>query len=129
MKQSEYEEYLELVIDELEYKYNLQTRECANLLVKREDAEEHCIERLKKCEKYIRENKKLNKELKEVERDLEHRDTILSVMYDLVRSEEVSDKRKLLIIKKVIDVESWAERTYKRKDKDVENFFRRIFRP
>ena len=83
----------------------------------------------KENERLEKENKSLELELRDTERDLEHRDTILSIMYDLVRSKEVTDERKIRIIKKVIDVESWAEWTYKRKDEDVENFFKRIFKP
>ena len=48
----------------------------------------------------------MNKEKKtELERTLEHRDSILSIIYDLVRSCNVKNRIKLLMIKAVIDVE------------------------
>lgn len=85
-------------------------------------------EMVERCYELEDENKKLKEEIEKL-RVLKHRDTILSIMYDLVRSKEVTDERKIRIIRKVIDVESWAAWTYKRKDEDVENFFKRIFKP
>ena len=58
--------------------------------------------------KYVAELEKENKELK---RDLEHRDTILSIMYDLVRDWYIDADSKLVIIKAVVDIEVGADVT------------------
>lgn len=57
-------------------------------------------------ENLLRDYKILKEELREERETLAHRDTILSIMYDLVRNKEVTDERKIRIIRKVIDVES-----------------------
>ena len=45
----------------------------------------------------------------DLERTLEHRDVILSIIYDLVRNCNVKNRIKLLMIKAVIDVEVWKD--------------------
>lgn len=55
-----------------------------------------------------RENYELKAENKELKRDLEHRDTILSIMYDLVRCKYIGFETRLEIIKAVVDLETGA---------------------
>jgi len=64
-------------------------------------------------------------ENKELQNTLQHRDSVLSIMYDLVRS-EVPDWYKIEIIKAVINVECWSDNTEKDK-KLVEKFWNREF--
>ncbi len=64
-------------------------------------------------------------ENKELQNTLQHRDSVLSIMYDLVRS-EVPDWYKIEIIKAVINVECWSDDTEKDK-KLVEKFWNREF--
>ena len=59
---------------------------------------------MKECEEKITEIKKLKEELEEIKNDLEHRDSVLSIMYDLLRS-DLSDYEQLCMIDVVIDVE------------------------
>lgn len=49
---------------------------------------------------------KLQEEKEEIKKDLEHRDTILSNMYDLVRCDYISYKDIVEIIKAVVDTET-----------------------
>jgi hypothetical protein len=58
-----------------------------------------------KLEELKRENRKLKIELKENQETLEHRDSILSIMYDLVRSENSIYEYIIEMIKAVIDEE------------------------
>lgn len=64
-------------------------------------------------------------ENKELQNTLQHRDSVLSIMYDLVRS-EVPDWYKIEMIKDVIDCEVWRELTDKQK-KLVDKFWNREF--
>ena len=69
----------------------------------------------------------MNKEKKtELERTLEHRDSILSIIYDLVRSCNVKNRIKLLMIKAVIDVECWNDLTPMQKEL-FDRFWKRAF--
>lgn len=61
--------------------------------------------------KQRQEFKRLRAENKELKRDLEHRDTILSIMYDLVRDWYIDAASKLVIIKAVVDIEAGEEVT------------------
>lgn len=62
-------------------------------------------------EQYDKVNR-LKDELEETKETLWHRDSVLSIMYDLVRS-EVPDWYKIEIIKAVINVECWSDETGK----------------
>lgn len=73
--------------------------------------------------KYVAELEKENKENKET---LEHRDSVLSIMYDLVRSENSINEYIIEMIKAVIDEEVWAELT-KRQRELVKAFWDREF--
>ena len=75
-------------------------------------------------EQYDKVNR-LKDELEEAKETLWHRDSVLSIMYDLVRS-EVPDWYKIEIIKAVINVECWSDNTEKDK-KLVEKFWNREF--
>lgn len=75
-------------------------------------------------EQYDKVNR-LKDELEETKETLWHRDSVLSIMYDLVRS-EVPDWYKIEIIKAVINVECWSDETGKDK-KLVEKFWNREF--
>jgi hypothetical protein len=56
-------------------------------------------------EELKRENRKLKIKLKENQRTLEHRDSVLSIMYDLVRTTITADEDIIKMIEAVIDVE------------------------
>ncbi len=51
----------------------------------------------------------IDTENRNLKRTLEHRDTVLSIMYDLVRNCNMKTRIKLLMIKSVIDVEVWKD--------------------
>lgn len=68
----------------------------------------------------------LSMEMTDTQRTLEHRDSILSIMYDLVRSENSIYEYIIEMIKAVIDEEVWAELT-KRQRKLVKAFWNREF--
>lgn len=68
----------------------------------------------------------LSMEMTEMQRTLEHRDSILSIMYDLVRSENSIYEYIIEMIKAVIDEEVWAELT-ERQRKLVKAFWNREF--
>lgn len=68
----------------------------------------------------------LSMEMTEMQRTLEHRDSILSIMYDLVRSENSINEYIIEMIKAVIDEEVWAELT-KRQRELVKAFWNREF--
>lgn len=69
----------------------------------------------------------MNKEKKtELERTLEHRDSILSIIYDLVRSCNIKNRIKLLMIKAVVDVECWNDLTPMQKEL-FDRFWKREF--
>ena len=55
------------------------------------------------CHYLEKENYELKKELKDIEKTLGNRDTILSIMYDLVRNEDIPDDMKIWIIKIVVN--------------------------
>lgn len=65
-------------------------------------------------------------EMTDMQRTLEHRDSILSIMYDLVRSENSINEYIIEMIKAVIDEEVWAELT-KRQRELVKAFWNREF--
>lgn len=69
----------------------------------------------------------LEKEMQETQKTLDHRDTVLSIMYDLVRDNSIPDDRKIRIIMKITSVEAGDD--FYEKDEDVINFYKRIFRP
>lgn len=77
-------------------------------------------------EELKRENRKLKIELKENERTLEHRDSVLSIMWDLVRTQMSTDADIVKMIEAVIDVECWAHLS-KEKEKLVKAFYNREF--
>ena len=68
----------------------------------------------------------LSMEMTDMQRTLEHRDSILSIMYDLVRSENSINEYIIEMIKAVIDEEVWAELT-KRQRELVKAFWNREF--
>jgi len=72
------------------------------------------------------ENKKLKEELEEIKNDLGHRDSILSIMYDLLRS-DLSDYEQLCMIDVVIDVEVWNEPQNKLREELLDRFWKRDF--
>ena len=49
---------------------------------------------------------KLQEEKEEIEKDLEHRDSVLSIMYDLVRCSYIDYKNIVEIIQAVVDTET-----------------------
>ena len=63
--------------------------------------------------------------IKELETDLEHRDSILSKAYDLIAYPWLSDTKKIDILRKVINIEVGA--SYE-PDEDVTNFHKRIYK-
>lgn len=63
--------------------------------------------------------------IKELETDLEHRDSILSKAYDLIAYPGLSDTKKIDILRKVINIEVGA--SYE-PDEDVTNFHKRIYK-
>jgi chromosome segregation ATPase len=73
-----------------------------------------------------RECKKLKEELKELEETLEHRDSVLSIMYDLLRS-DLSDYEQLCMIDVVIDVEVWNDPQNKLREELLDRFWKRDF--
>lgn len=86
-------------------------------------------DRLKFWYKWVtrEEIEEVEKEIQETQKTLDHRDTVLSIMYDLVRNNSVPDDRKIRIIKKITSVEAWDD--FYEKDEDVINFYKRIFKP
>ena len=78
------------------------------------------------CYDLARENKKLKDELEEIKNDLEHRDSILSIMYDLLRS-DLGDYEQLCMIDVVIDVEVWNEPQNKLREELLDRFWKRDF--
>lgn len=68
---------------------------------------------------------RLKDELKEVQEDLWHRDSILSIMYDLIRS-DLTDSYILEIIEAVINVEVWSDLSEKQQEL-VQRFWNREF--
>ena len=76
--------------------------------------------------KFIKYVAELEKENKELQGTLEHRDSILSVMWDLVRTTITTDEDIIKMIKAVVDVECWAPIS-KKEEKLVEKFWNREF--
>lgn len=72
------------------------------------------------------ENKKLKEEVKELKETLEHRDSVLSIMYDLLRS-DLGDYEQLCMIDVVIDVEVWNEPQNKLREELLDRFRKRDF--
>ena len=72
------------------------------------------------------ENKKLNSDLEEIKNTLEHRDSVLSIMYDLLRS-DLGDYEQLCMIDVVIDVEVWNEPQNKLREELLDRFWKRDF--
>lgn len=68
----------------------------------------------------------LSMEMTDMQRTLEHRDSVLSIMYDLVRSEDLIYDYIIEMIKAVIDCEVWRELTDRQK-KLVDKFWNREF--
>lgn len=62
-------------------------------------------------------------EMTELKETLEHRDSVLSIMYDLVRCDYIKPKLKLDIIKAVIDDECWNFDDLTEKEKKLWNYF------
>lgn len=76
-------------------------------------------------EQYDKVNR-LKNELEETKETLWHRDSVLSIMYDLIRDEDLMYDYIIEMIKAVIDCEVWRELTDKQK-KLVEKFWNREF--
>lgn len=70
--------------------------------------------------------KRLSTKCEKIQKTLEHRDSVLSVMWDLVRTTITTDKDIIEMIKAVIDCEVWRELTDKQK-KLVDKFWNREF--
>lgn len=70
--------------------------------------------------------KRLSTKCEKIQKTLEHRDSVLSVMWDLVRTTITTDKDIIEMIKAVIDVECWAPIS-KKDEKLVEKFWNREF--
>ena len=101
---------------------------------------EECLDNKEKLnEEYRKEidNKKLSTiaeetiqdlqaRIKELEETLEHRDSVLSIMYDLLRS-DLSDYEQLSMIDVVIDVEVWNEPQNKLREELLDRFWKRDF--
>lgn len=68
-------------------------------------------------------NKRQQKQIEELKETLEHRDSVLSIMYDLVRCDYIKPKLKLDIIKAVIDDECWNFDDLTEKEKELWNYF------
>ena len=64
------------------------------------------------------ENKKLKAELEEVEKDLAHRDSFFSMMYDVLGNENVSSYLLYDIVNAVVKSECWAEEELDEEDLD-----------
>lgn len=70
--------------------------------------------------------KSMEKQIKELEETLEHRDSVLSIMYDLLRS-DLGDYEQLCMIDVVIDVEVWNEPQNKLREELLDRFWKRDF--
>lgn len=68
-------------------------------------------------------DKRAKEEIKELKETLEHRDSVLSIMYDLIRCDYIRPKHKLDIIKAVIDDECWNFDDLTEKEKELWNYF------
>ena len=66
----------------------------------------------------FKENKKLKAELEEVEKDLQHRDSFFSIMYDVLGNENVSSYLLYDIVNAVVKSECWAEEELDEEDLD-----------
>ena len=62
--------------------------------------------------------KKLKEELEEVEKDLAHRDSFFSMMYDVLGNENVSSYLLYDIVNAVVKSECWAEEELDEEDLD-----------
>jgi len=76
-------------------------------------------------EQYDKVNR-LKDELEETKETLWHRDSILSIMYDLVRCSYIDYKNIIEMIQAVVDAEVWADTT-KKQQKLVQKFWNREF--
>ena len=76
-------------------------------------------------EQYDKVNR-LKDELEETKDTLWHRDSILSIMYDLVRCSYIDYKNIIEMIQAVVDAEVWADTT-KKQQKLVQKFWNREF--
>jgi DNA gyrase/topoisomerase IV subunit A len=81
---------------------------------------EECLDRKEKL------NEKYRKEIEELKETLEHRDSVLSIMYDLLRS-DLGDYEQLCMIDVVIDVEVWNEPQNKLREELLDRFWKRDF--
>ena len=75
-------------------------------------------------EQYDKVNR-LKDELEETKETLQHRDSVLSIMYDLIRS-DLTDSFILEIIEAVINVEVWSDLSEKQQEL-VKRFWNREF--
>ena len=76
-------------------------------------------------EQYDKVNR-LKDELEETKETLWHRDSVLSIMYDLVRCSYIDYKNIIEMIQAVVDTEVWADTTQKQQ-KLVQKFWNREF--
>lgn len=76
-------------------------------------------------EQYDKVNR-LKDELEETKETLWHRDSVLSIMYDLVRDEDLMYDYIIEMIKAVIDVEVWNDLSEKQQEL-VKRFWNREF--
>ena len=95
-------------LDQMKFRYNAIVSVLKPLTAKQAEEVQQLKEfrekRIKQeCYYLEKENYELKKELKDTEKTLGHRDTCFSIMYDLVRNEEIPDDIKLWIIKIVVD--------------------------
>jgi len=111
--------YLKVTIQDLE-------EEIKNLKLIQETNENQIKNDIKERDELREENKNLKDELEEIKNDLEHRDSILSIMYDLLRS-DLSDYEQLCMIDVVIDVEVWNEPQNKLREELLDRFWKRDF--
>lgn len=76
-------------------------------------------------EQYDKVNR-LKDELEETKETLWHRDSVLSIMYDLVRCSYIDYKNIIEMIQAVVDTEVWVDITQKQQ-KLVQKFWNREF--
>ena len=84
----------------------------------------------KDCENKIEQQKialkSMENQIRKLKETLEHRDSILSIMYDLLRS-NLGDYEQLSMIDVVIDVEVWNEPQNKLREELLDRFWKRDF--
>jgi len=78
-------------------------------------------------EELVKENRKLKEEIKELESDLEHRDSFFSIMRDVLANEEIDNSELATILYCVIHYECWDTDMSKKEVEIAEKFWFRDY--